>query len=580
MKVADYVASWLTGVNRRVYAVCGAGAMHLNDAICNKPGLRVTAMHHEQAATFAAEADARVSGEVGVVHVTAGPGGTNTITGLASAFVDSIPLIVIAGQVTSSTMAQPGLRQLGMNELNLVDMVKPVTKYAVTVTDPSTVTFHLNKALALATSGRKGPVWVEFPLDVQAAEMGPQVGWLGDMQRPRQNLSADTREVRAWLRQASRPVLVIGNGVRLANACEEITALVDRLGIPVISSWTASDIIPTDHPCYLGRMGLFGDRASNMAVQASDLVIAIGTRLSVPQIGHTAELFAPKARKIVVDVDAEELRKPTLRPDLAICADAKDFLAQLLEEGVAINPTHVGWLENCRTWSNRYPIMQPEYRLAQDGVNSYYFADLLSRHLPDDAIVVTDVGFGFLTVMQTMRLRKGQRLFHSGGVSSMGYGLPASIGACIAGGGRSTYCISGDGGMMFNLQELQTIADNLLPIKLFVVANNGYKTMQITQGNHFSREAISSPESGLACPDFVKVAEAIGIPAWNMHSNDEAEQWMEHVISRPHPMLCQIHLSRSQVIAPRVQSKVVNGRFVPTPIDHMFPYADALEGAA
>lgn len=598
MRLSDYVASWLATVNPRVYTVCGAGAMYLNDAICHHSGLKVLAMHHEQAATFAAEADARVSGLPGIVSVTAGPGGTNAMTGLASAYVDSIPLIVIAGQVKKSTMANAdklhtrrghGVRQLGVNELDMVELVRPVTKYAATVFEPAMIRYHLEHAYSSAMMGRRGPVFLEIPLDVQNAEIDPSNypplhERTGETNQRTHFCSVDdiTRCVH-MLNEAERPVLIIGNGIHLAGAEDELWQLVDALAIPVISSWNAGDILP-EHPYHIGHCGLFGDRASNFTVQNADLILAIGTRLSIPQIGHAPELFAPNAKKIVVDIDYEEAIKDTLKADLPIGADAKEFIATFRKSAWEAKRIFAWpeWRTQCQEWKAKYAVMLPEYRETKDGVNSYFFMEQLAKHLDDDAIIVTDVGFGFISAMQALPLRGKQRLFHSGGVSAMGYGLPAAIGACFAGGGRQVVCLTGDGGLMFNIQELQTIAHHKLPIAIFVFCNNGYSTMQITQNNHFGREAVSSPTSGVSCPDFESVARSFKFTTWSAHDKRDLDTLFYMALDKgvPGPALAQVYLPEGQVLAPRVQTKMVGGKFAPATLDTMWPPLDEQESAA
>ena len=563
MKVSNFIANWIATVSPRVYGICGAGAMHLNDSICHHPDLQVIAMHHEQAAAFAAEADARVSGKPGVVLVTAGPGGTNAITGIASAYVDSIPMIVIAGQVTTSTLKTENERQIGLNELDGTNIVKEITKYSATVMSPSMVMTHLGFALDAAVNGRPGPVWLEFPLDVQNAEMVPQAF---EVRRTRTSPidGALIDHCVTLLEQSERPVLVVGNGAHGANIFKML-----RHAMPIVSSWNGSDIVANDCPWYIGRMGIFGDRASNYAVQHADLIIALGTRFSIAQIGHHQRLFAPDAKKIIVDLDRSELNKSTVNADVAICGDAGQFcLAMELKLRKLSSSV---WLRTIQRLRDSYPTMLPEYRTETQGVNAYHFVEQLNRRMADDAIVVTDVGIAYICTMQTLKLNGRQRLFHSGGVSAMGYGLPASIGAYRAGGSRQTICLAGDGGMMLNLQELQTIAHHNLPIKVFVFANNGYATIRMAQENHFGRHSISSPETGLSCPDFAEIGKAFGIPVWSMFDNAEVEQWMEHVLSRQHPMLCVVHISPNQKIAPRVQSKIKDGKFVPVALDDMWP---------
>lgn len=574
MRLADQVANWLAAnTSGRVYAVCGGAAMFLNDAICHHPLLKVTAMHHEQAAAFAAEADYRVTGRISTVLTTAGPGGTNAITGIASAFVDSIPMLVISGQVDSRTLHADGQRQRGMNELDLPAILRPITKVACRKIDPSRIVSFLDLLLADATFDRPGPVYLEIPLDVQNAQVlqGP----IGVASKPNHNEinSVYVDKCVAAIKESSRPLLFIGNGIRLSGAVEECRNLVNLLRIPVVSSWTASDIIPTYHKFIIGRPGLFGDRAGNFAIQNADLILAIGTRLSIPQTGHNLELFAPKAKKIIVDIDDVEIRNKQFPVDLGIMADAKVFIEALVSHGWRSGDDQ--WLTRCQGWKERYPVILPEYDGQTNGVNCYSVINELPKHMTSDAIVVTDVGASFIPAMQALSLTKDQRLFHSCGVSAMGYGLPAAIGAAIATGGkRQIICLTGDGGLMMNLQELETIAHHQLPISILVFCNNGYMTMQIAQRNHFGRDSISSPDSGLSVPNFEDVASAFGIPAWSVSTNREMKEWMHFVATRRHPILCQLYMDQTkpQPIIPRVQSKMENGKFVPTPIEDMYPY--------
>lgn len=582
MKVAEYIANFIAEMSPRVYGVCGAGAMHLNDALANHPGLHVISMQHEQAAAMAAEADARVSGQIGVVSVTAGPGGTNAVTGVACAYVDSIPMLIIAGQVTTWTMiGNSGLRQGGMNELDLVSVMKPVTKYAVTVTEPHMIRYILGRAAHTAMHGRKGPVFVEIPLDVQAAEIDPQA--LMPFHNPGEVLNDlyldhKVSEVLKALGEAKRPVVIVGNGVRLANACGEFRRVFDHLGIPVVSSWGGADIMPTDHEFYVGRCGLFGGRASNYAVQSADLILAIGTRLSAAQIGHASSLFAPHAKKIVVDIDKMEVvSKPTLRPDIGVIADAREFLARFWPH-VQVPSLYDEWTKRCQEMKDRY---LPLVGTPANGINSYYFVEQLSEHLEPGAVVVTDVGFCFIPTMQTLKLREGQRLIHSAGVSPMGWGLPAAIGAAMA-GARQTVCLTGDGGMMMNLQDLQTIVHNQLPIAIFIFENNGYATMRIAQHAHFKREVMSSPRSGMSLPNFTKLARAFGIYVMEFNVQNALAHSLQSIfdIASQGPVIVVMHMEPNEMIMPRVMARTENGKFLPTDISDLWPYLPREEHAA
>jgi acetolactate synthase-1/2/3 large subunit len=575
VKVSEYIADYIAKLSPRVYGVCGAGAMHLNDAIAGHAAIRVISMQHEQAAAMAAEADARVTGKMSVVSVTAGPGGSNALTGVACAYVDSIPMLIIAGQVTTSSMiGHSGLRQVGMNELDMVSLMRPVTKYAVTITDPTRVREILDRAVHLANSGRPGPVFVEVPLDIQAAEIEPAHQWAfvrGHELDSAIYIQNKVKDVLKALGAAKRPVVIVGNGVRLAGAIRDFRRVFDHLGVPVVSSWGAADVMPTDHQYYIGRCGLFGDRASNFAVQSADLILAIGTRLSVAQIGHAPEKFAPNAVKIIVDVDKDEVyKKPTVKADIGVVADAREFLEQFWPH-VQVPSIYSEWTTHCQGMKDDYPPVIPS---PATGINSYFFVDQLSKHLEDDAVILTDVGFCFIPTMQTLKLRGEQRLIHSAGVSPMGWGLPGAIGAAFAGGGRQTICLTGDGGLMMNLQDLQTVAHHQLPMAIFVFENNGYATMRLAQRAHFKREVMSSPRSGMSLPDLTKVARAFGIYVMEFNVQNALAHHMSSIfdIASQGPVMVVMHMEPDEFLQPRVMARTDNGKFLPTDIADMWPY--------
>ena len=582
--VANYIAGLSTGDKKNVYAICGAGAMHLNDAICHHPGIEVIPMQHEQAATYAAECEARVTNNIGVVHVTTGPGGSNAITGVACAYVDSIPLLVIAGQVAQSQSTvvgnadAMGLRQAGMNELDMVALMQPVTKYAKTMTQPLMARYDLEKAVYMATHGRKGPVFLEIPLDIQATEIEPDKLGGFDPVELDPGIGLDYIEnaadaVRLRLEQARRPVIIFGNGVRLAGAEDELLRVIDELACPVVSSWTASDILPNAHPSYIGRCGLFGDIPSNYAVQHSDCLLCIGTRLSVAQIGHHPKLFAPDAFKIVVDVDPYEARKASVNADLAVIADAKQFLQAF--RGAKTNSE---WLRSRQVArDNTAPFAgEPGYV-----VNAYDFVKTLQRNLTDDAIVVTDVGFSFIPPMQTLKLKAGQRLIHSCGVSPMGWAIPASVGASMADRKRQVICLTGDGGAMMNCQELLTLAQRNLKVIVVVFCNDGYATMRIAQRNHFGRDSISGSESGLNIPPstFVGLGAIFGFATLDVWNKESARQAVPIAMKTAEydPVMVVLHLGTEQVIAPRVQAKIVGDKFAPASLTDMWMPEDVTD---
>lgn len=587
VKISDYIASTIADLGvRHVFGVCGGGAMHLVDSFGGSDRMEYIATHHEQAAAMAAEGYARISGVPGATLVTSGPGGTNAITGVYGAWVDSIPAIFVSGQVTRDTLiGQTGLRQFGIQEGNIIDIVRPITKYAVTITDPDTIRYHVEKACHLATTGRPGPAWIDVPLDVQNKLVNPEAlrGYTPDEPSTpctEYVLSGLVAQCAQMLAQAKRPVLIYGYGVRLARAEDSLRDLVHRVQIPCVSSWTTSDIIPTADENYVGRSGIMGDRAGNFAVQNADLVLIVGSRMSIPQVGYNYKLFARGARKIMVDIDEIELRKPSLRPDLPICADAGRFLQSLLAKieadgvSLAIDP----WRTRCRTWKEKYPVCLPEYRDNQDKVNSFHFVDRLSERLGSDAVVVTDMGTSFTCTMQTFRTKAGQRLFTSSGFSSMGFGLPGAIGACFAQGRRKTILITGDGGLQMNIQEFQTVAHHRLPLIIFVLNNEGYLTIKLMQQNHFGRYVGSDPSSGLTCPDIVKLAQAYGIESERIGDQKTLDERLDAVLAHPGPYVCEILMPPEQPLIPRVSSlKLPDGRIVSKPMEDLYPFLDREE---
>lgn len=587
VKISDYIASTIADLGvRHVFGVCGGGAMHLVDSFGGSDRLEYVATHHEQAAAMAAEGYARISGVPGATLVTSGPGGTNAITGVYGAWVDSIPAIYVSGQVTRDTLiGQTGLRQFGIQEGNIIDIVRPITKYAVTITDPDTIRYHVEKACHLATTGRPGPVWIDVPLDIQSRLVNPEELRGYTPEEPSQPcteyvLNGLVGQCVEMLAQAKRPVLIFGYGVRLSGAEDSLRDLVQRLQIPCVSSWTTSDIIPTADENYVGRSGIMGDRAGNFAVQNADLVLIVGSRMSIPQVGYNYKLFARAAKKIMVDIDEIELKKPSLRPDLPICADAGQFLETLLArvEGDGVVLAVDGWRTRCRRWKEKYPVCLPEYRDNRDKVNSFHFVDRLSEKLGSDAVVVTDMGTSFTCTMQTFRTKAGQRLFTSSGFSSMGFGLPGAIGACYAQSRRKTILITGDGGLQMNIQELQTVAHNRLPLVIFVLNNEGYLTIKLMQQNHFGRYIGSDPSSGLTCPDIVKLAGAYGIEAERIGNQATLDQRLDAVLAHPGPYICEILMPPEQALIPRVSSlKLPDGRIVSKPMEDLYPFLEREE---
>ncbi|MDD5194973.1 MAG: thiamine pyrophosphate-binding protein [Candidatus Omnitrophica bacterium] len=586
VKLSDYVFSFIASLGvKEVFAVCGGGAMHLVDSLGKNENLKYIAVHHEQAAAMAAESYSRITSKPGAALVTSGPGGTNTITGVCGAWIDSIPTIFISGQVTTDTLiGETSLRQFGIQEADIIKLVKPITKYAVTVTDASTIKYHLQKAAHLATSGRPGPVWLDIPLDIQSKLINPDK--LRGFKPPQKEkikkylLEKKVSQCLKMLIQAKRPVLISGYGIRLAGAQANYRKLVNILKIPVISSWTTSDLIPTNHELYVGRSGIMGDRAGNFTVQNSDLLLIIGSRMSIPHVGYNYNIFAREAKKIMVDIDEVELKKSSISLDLPIKSDAGEFIEELLRQ-IEKNKfkTNVNlWLTKCRAWKAKYPVVLPEYKKIKKGVNSFYFIGVLSQKLGKDAVVVTDMGTSFTCTMQTFKVKDGQRLFTSSGHSSMGFGLPGAIGACFANNRKKTICVAGDGGLQMNIQELQTLVHYKLPIILFVLNNGGYLTIKLMQQNHFGRYVGSEPSSGLSFPDMLKVAQAYGIPSVRITNNKELLAKIDKILAHPGPFICEIMMPENQPLIPRVSSlKKPDGSIVSKPLEDLYPFLSRKE---
>ncbi|MBI5007558.1 MAG: thiamine pyrophosphate-binding protein [Nitrosomonadales bacterium] len=591
IRVSEYIADYLAQAGvRHVFLVTGGGAMFLNDAFGFHPDIEVICNHHEQASAMAAEGYARLSGMPGVVNVTTGPGGINALNGVFGAWTDSIPMLVISGQVKRETCMAgkhlPGLRQLGDQEADIVAMARPVTKYCETVLDPADIAWHLDQAWHLASSGRPGPCWLDIPIDVQAAMIEPDS--LRRYQPPQENAWPDTiverhsRFIMERIAQSKRPVIMAGTGIRAGNALEEFETAVHALGLPVVTAWT-HDLIASDDPLYCGRPGTIGTRAGNFTVQNADLLIVLGSRLNIRQTSYNWASFARNAFVIQVDIDPAELDKPTYRPDHAIHCDAKPLLAKLADMLAAggHEPAHwSGWLAWCRQRMTDYPVVMPQQRETKNGrINPYHFVERLFESLAEDDIVACANAAACIVPAQVARLKRGQRLFTNSGSASMGYDLPAAIGAWygavrVRGDQDRVICLAGDGSLQMNIQELQTVAHHRLPIKIFVLNNRGYLSIRSSQGNFFKRLVGESPDNGVSFPDYVKVAAAYGIPSSRMEAKDFA-QHAEEVLSAPGPHLCEVMLDETQGFEPRMSSRQLDdGTIVSPSLEDMYPFLD------
>lgn len=589
MRVADYIAKALAdrGV-RHVFLVTGGGAMFLNNAFGTEPRLTYICNHHEQASAMAAEGYARVSGELGLVNVTAGPGGVNAINGVFGAWTDSIPMLVVSGQVKRETLMStykiPGLRQLGDQEIDIVRMVSGITKYAVTVTDPATIRYHLERAVYLAEHGRPGPCWIDVPIDVQSAQIEPASLTAYDPREDEQVWNAgqvreQARRVIERVRAAERPVILAGTGVRLGRAMEVFHRVIRKLGIPVTTAWT-HDLIASDHPLFCGRQGTIGERAGNFTVQNADALLILGSRLPVRQISYNWSSFARHAYKMWVEIDAAELRKPTIKPDLAIQCDVRVFLDEVERQLDAVSynaERHAPWVAWCKARVEKYPPVLPKHREYNGAINPYHFIEVLTDRLAADDVIVCGDATACIVPFQVARLKAGQRMFSNSGSASMGFDLPAAIGAAFARPGKRIICLAGDGSVQMNIQELQTIVHYRLPIKIFTLSNGGYLSIRTTQKNFFGNQVGSGPESGVSMPDMTRIATAYGIPNSRIDRRDFADL-IDQALAGDGPFLGDVVLEQAQTFEPRLSSRQLpDGKIVTAPIEDMFPFLDREE---
>ncbi len=588
IRVADYIANRLVhhGITD-VFMVTGGGAMHLNDALGNHPDLTYYCNHHEQACAIAAEGYYRASGRLPVVNVTTGPGGTNAITGVLGQWLDSIPALYISGQVKWETTIYScpditGLRQLGDQEGDITAMVAPVTKYAVILNNPLDAKKVIDKAIYLATHGRPGPVWIDVPLDVQGAFIEPDA--LPDYDQSEDELCFDTYLLEKQadllidkLLNAKAPALFVGNGIRLAGAELLWDKLLSKLSVPVLNAISGHDLIASDNPLFMGRPGICGDRIGNTVVQNCDLLLVLGTRMGLRQTTYNYSDFARNACKIMVDIDEAELNKPTVKIDLKIHADLYLFLDILLRKLDNIQlPGYTEWLSWCTSAKSDLPTVLQDNPQVAGFVNSYSFVDKLFELLPADAVVVTGNGTAYTCTYQAMKIKQGMRVFANQGCASMGYDLPAAIGACIANNKKPIYLITGDGSIMMNLQELQTIVSYQLPIKILLLNNNGYLAIRTTQNSFFNGRLVGeSPVSGLMMPDFIRLAQAFNMDTCTISDDSQLTDSLNSIIGSDSALFCNINMAPDQTLFPKVSSyKNEEGRMMSKPMEDMFPFVD------
>ncbi|WP_024345662.1 thiamine pyrophosphate-binding protein [Lacrimispora indolis] len=625
MKVSNYISQKLvdSGITQ-VFTVTGGGAMHLNDALGHQEGLHCLYNHHEQACAIAAEAYARIEGHIAAVCVTTGPGGTNAITGVLGGFLDSIPMLILSGQVRYDTTARwsgVGIRAMGDQEFDIIKAVDCMTKYSEMVIDPMRIRYTLEKAIYLAYSGRPGPSWLDIPLNVQGAyietddlvgfsaedyEQGGD-GWAGKSEakikedeagcgEKRQVLpkkvSADTaRAILEKIKSSTRPVINAGNGINIGQAHEVFLRVVDKLGIPVVTGWNSQDCIEEDHPLYTGRGGGMGDRAGNFAIQNSDLVLSLGSRLSIRQVGYNYTTWAREAYVIVNDIDPEELKKPSVHADMPVHAHVKDLLTALEElldseyKATPDKPLFSGgkgldsmtWNETCRRWKETYPVVLPKHYTGgeDEGANVYALINELSKRIPENRITVVGNGSACVVGGHAYLIKKGQRFLSNSAVASMGYDLPAAIGACVAAPGEDIILVTGDGSIQMNLQELQTIIHHRMPVKTFLINNGGYHSIRQTQKNFFGEPlvGIGVDSHDLSFPDMEKLSAAYGYPYVCAHHNSQLENAIETALATEGPVICEVFVSMDQNFEPKSSAKrLPDGTLISPPLEDLSPF--------
>lgn len=583
-RVADFIAEYIHKLGvKDVFMVSGGGMMFLSDGLALNSSINVVCTHHEQAAAMAAVGYAKYTENFGVAYITTGCGGTNAITGLLDAWQDNVPCIFVSGQCKrKETVRHSGLplRQFGVQEVDIIAVVESLTKYSVMVNEPEKIAWHLDKAVHLARTGRPGPVWLDIPMDIQGAMIDPtRLERFEPATLPLDFTTEpsvqDLGKVAELLSNAKRPIIVAGQGVRLAGAIPVFRRFIEENKIPVVASRLGIDMLPSEHPLFIGRIGNKGDRAGNFAVQNADLVLVIGSRLSVSSTGHEYQTFAREAKIVVVDIDPVEHRKNTVSIDLFINADARRFL----EAMPVLTPQGSGeWVARCLVWKNRWPVCLPEYASSKE-VNLYYFIDCLTRMMKPDAVVVSDAGSAFYVASQGGHFNREQRYVTSGGQADMGYSLPAAIGVSTARGKGEVLAVTGDGSFQMNIQELQTVVHNRLPVKLFVWNNDGYLSIRASQSKFFEGRFIGTDSSsGLSFPDTGKIAGAYGLKYFKVNESSELPGVLAQVLAFDGPVICEVICIRDQEIIPTVASyRKDDGTMASRPIEDMYPFLDREE---
>ena len=582
IRVADYIANFLSdnGITD-VFTVTGGGAMHLNDAFGHHPKIHCTYNHHEQACAIAAEGYTRYSQKLAVVCVTSGPGGINALNGVVGGWLDSIPMFIISGQVKFSTTRSSTnvpVRQLGDQEYNIIDSVRPMTKYAVMIDDPYKIAYILEKMLYVACHGRGGPVWLDVPLNIQGAiietdDLKHYDCAEDSREVPEKVTESTVNSIVEKIKNAKRPVIFAGTAIRYSGAYESFLEMIEKLNVPVVTEWNAHDLLWDGHPLYCGRPGTVGTRGGNFVLQYSDCLLVLGNRLNIRTISYNWENFAKDAYKIMVDIDPAELMKPTLKIDMPVCADVKDFI-EAVNRSSAVLDNHKAWVEWGRKINEKYPACEKSYFDPSKPLNPYVFIDKFTKNLSDGDAVICSNGSACVCTFQGAVVKKNQRLFTNSGCASMGYGLPAALGVAVCRKGERTICIEGDGSLMMNLQELQTVIYNNLNLKIVILNNNGYHSIRQTQKNLFQPPMYGvCSDNGVSFPDFEKLSAAFGFPYFKVDSIEGADSQIQSALETEGPVVIETFLDPEQNFSPKLSARrLPDGTMVSPSLEDMSPF--------
>jgi len=585
ISVSDYVVKFLEKKKiKNVFTVSGGGSISLCDSLHRSKKIKYICCHHEQAASFSAEGYARANNNLGCALVTTGPGGTNAITGVSSAWIDSVPVMFVSGQVfLDQTIKKTKKRQIGVQEIDIISLVKPVTKYSVLVKDPYSIKYHLEKAYQKAISDRPGPVWIDIPADIQNFKVQEKkLKEYKNIKIPKNNklLDKQIKKIAILLSKSDRPLIHIGHGVKLAKAENIFLKLINKFNIPFMQTWNADDVVNYNHKMNMGKPGAFGSRYSNFLIQSSDYYLSIGTRLPFMVTGYNANDFARNAKvKIMVDIDKYELKKKDMKIDYKICCDAKYFIEKLyyyLKKRKNLN----SWIRYSNNLKAKYPLVQKKFFNLKKYVNSYVFVDTLSKHLKDGKIVITDMGFSFTTTHQAFKNKKNQILLTNSGHAPMGWGLPAAVGAACKGKNfREVICLTGEGGFQMNIQELATMMHNKIPIKIFIFNNGGYLTIKQTQQLGFKGRLMGSTKSsGLSFPDYKKIANSHKLNYFLIKNQNGMNYKIDKILKTKKPLICEILMDPNEEQTPKaINKKDSSGKSIPTVFEDMYPFLSRLE---